>query len=301
MDASIANALSTLGSDRRSGATTLTSLAISILRDARRHGLGELRDVARGVCRAQPCMASLWNAAAVALASPDDENALERFAEQAARAPGQIGRLVADLVSLRAPGTARGHRIVTCSASGTVRACLRAVAAAGDLTVVCAEGRPAYEGRDMAAALAADGIRVELLTDAGAGSVVPDASALIVGADAVSSDWLINKCGTAALAAAAAAAHVPVIVAAGRDKLTSSALAPWLRIRAGAAEEVWANPPTGIIVQNPYFERVQLGCVSQVVVEAGVLAVDLLPQACEAGGRQAGEAALIRLLQEHVE
>ena len=301
MKPSLANALSTLASDRRSGATTLTSLAISILRDARRDGLEELRDVARGVCRAQPCMASIWNAAAVALASPDDENALERFAEQAARAPEQIGRLVADLVSLRAPGAARDHRIVTFSASGTVRACLRAVAATGELTVTCAEGRPAYEGRDMAAALFGDGVHVELLSDAGATSVVAEASAVMVGADAVSSRWLINKCGTAALAAAAAAAHVPVIVVAGSDKLTSSALAPWLRTRAGAAEEVWGDPPSGLAVRNPYFERVRLEWISQVVVETGVLAVDFLPQACEARARPAGEATLIGLLREHVD
>ena len=64
--------------------------------------------------------------------------------------------------------------------------------------------RPVYEGRGVAAGLAAVGLAVEMYTDAGVGAALGSSDALLLGADAVSSDWVINKMGSAQLAALAA-------------------------------------------------------------------------------------------------
>ena len=296
MDDRTSRAIASLGEDRQSSATALLPSAITLLRDARRQGDTSLREVGRALCLAQPCMGSIWNAVATALADPGNPAALDDFAARASRAPTAIGRLASGWLTLRAPDAAAGLRLVTCSSSGTVRASLRALAARGPVRVACAEGRPRYEGRSLASGLAQDGLAVELFTDAGLSTVVARADGVIVGADAIATDWFINKCGTGALAAAATAANVPVIIVAGRDKFMTPALAARLRLVDGSAGEVWQEAPAGVSVRNPYFERVPVDLVSQVITEAGILAPELVPDACASGRRARGEAEVLRLV-----
>lgn len=245
MDEELRRAIDGLADDHRSGASALALEAIGTLVRAAAHGPHVTAEVARALCQAQPSMAPIWNAAVTAL-QPDGARGLELLAERIRRAPRAFSRLAPDALQ---PSAAL--RIVTYSASASVRACLEGLRARADVTVACAEGRPLCEGRDMASALAAGGFRVELFTDAAIALALEKSDAVLVGADSVTPRWFINKAGTGQLAAAAAGAGVPVFVVAARDKLVHPALAPHLRLREGSPGEVWPAPPHGITVRNP--------------------------------------------------
>jgi translation initiation factor 2B subunit (eIF-2B alpha/beta/delta family) len=241
-------------------------------------------------------MAPMWIAAALALAdAADDRPRLERFAQQAARSPAAVARLAADLIAGDEP--LRGRRVVTCSFSGAVLACCRALAARAPLRVACAEGRPAFEGRRLATLLAADGIAVDFYSDAGIGEALEGSAALVLGADAVAPGWFVNKTGTAALAALAQYRGVPAYLLAGREKFLPDRLAALVSLSGGPPGELWEAPPAGVDVRNCYFERIPLEFVAAVVTDTGVAEAGAVAEICDAVGRQLGDGVELLSLQ----
>jgi translation initiation factor 2B subunit (eIF-2B alpha/beta/delta family) len=103
---------------------------------------------------------------------------------------------------------------------------------------------------------------------------------VVVGADAVSPDWFLNKSGTRMLATAAAQQGVPLYVCATRDKFVSRAIAGRLSIRDESPSEIWPAPPAGVTVRNRYFEPTPVDLVSAVISDIGVLGAALVPDAC---------------------
>jgi translation initiation factor 2B subunit (eIF-2B alpha/beta/delta family) len=124
----------------------------------------------------------------------------------------------------------------------------------------------------MARELASAGIRVELTTDSALTEFVALASAVVVGADAVSERGIRNKVGTAALAYCALQRGVPVWVLADTSKLLPRALCG---VRDGSArndgspEEVWPRHPAGIRVLNPYFAWTRFRPGIHILTETG--------------------------------
>ena len=290
MKSSLERAIARIAADHRSSATALLRGALDVLGRARAAGGAELAAAVRGVCVAQPAMGSLWNAAAAALAGPDT---LDRFAHQTARAPDAIARAARPLVEA---GAGRPLVLVTWSASGPVRRLLETLAGAGPLSVRCAEARPALEGRSLAAAVARAGARVEVFADGALAAALDGAAAVVVGADAVTTEWFVNKAGTRALALAAAAGGVPTYVLAGRDKGLGPELARHLQLREGPAAEIWARRPRGVKARNPYFERVPWSDVAALVTDRGVVGAADVGELCRAMAAAVGQLDLARLL-----
>ena len=155
------------------------------------------------------------------------------------------------------------------------------------LRVACAEGRPALEGRRLAEVLAALDVPVTCYSDAALGNALAGADAVLVGADAVTPDWFLNKVGTRMLAAAAAQAGVPVYVVASRDKFLPATAGARLRISEGAAAEIWDTPARQVTVRNPYFESTPADLASAFITDVGVLGAALVPDVCNATARPA--------------
>ena len=151
---SIDQRIALLASDRESGASEILDEVIGILRDALASGEPPLA-VARAVCRAQPAMASVWNAAIEVAASDRPAERLEAFAARVACAPAALARVGAALFQADGSGPLR---LVTISFSRTVVTLLERIAATGGLRVSCSESRPALEGRRFASRLGASGI-----------------------------------------------------------------------------------------------------------------------------------------------
>jgi translation initiation factor 2B subunit (eIF-2B alpha/beta/delta family) len=266
MDEVIAAEIAAIGADTRSGATALLIRALEVLRRAASDP-ADLDSAARELCRVQPAMAGLRTAATIAR-GPDAAAALGRFRIQVARASHAIARHAVGVLTLRrAEGACR---IVTCSASAAVQAVVVALAERIDVALACAEGRPRLEGLDLAARLAQRGIPVEVYTDAGIGTALDRADALLVGADAVGPSAFINKVGTHALCALASSMGTPAYVLAGREKILSAEHFAELTLNVGPPGEVWDLPPKGVAVGNPYFERIPLSLVQMIITDGGV-------------------------------
>ena len=165
MDDRLVREVAAIANDHRSGASALLRRALRVLRRASATGPASLERISPLVCRAQPSMGAVWNAVCEALGADDPVRALDRFERETDLAEEAVTRVAATLLS-----TGDGpSRLVSCSASGTVARVFIAIDARRSLRVACAEGRPVYEGRAMAAGLAAAGLAVEVYTDAGVG------------------------------------------------------------------------------------------------------------------------------------
>jgi translation initiation factor 2B subunit (eIF-2B alpha/beta/delta family) len=268
-----------IAADHHSGASELVAQVLSVLTDALASG-APLRPLAVSLVNAQPSMAPVWNAVRAALAAGAAAD-FERYVEHARRAPRSLVRHAAGLLLT---GSSAPLALVTISFSGTVALLLETLLVARPLHVACADGLPGLEGRRMTARLAAAGIQVSHFTDAGLGHALDAADAIVVGADAVTPDWFLNKSGTRMLAAAAAQQGIPVYVLATRDKFLSRGAAALLEVLEESPSEVWPTPPAGVTVRNPYFEATTLDLVSAVISEVGVLGASLVPDACPSAG-----------------
>jgi translation initiation factor 2B subunit (eIF-2B alpha/beta/delta family) len=268
--------LAALAADRSRGAAELLAEALDILLAAR-SAHADMHDIARAVCEAQPTMAPLWNAARAALA--DDPERLNQFAERVRRAPAALARFAA--AHFADDDRKRPLHVVTLSYSSSVVIVLEAIRTTRPLHVTCSESRPALEGRRLAAQLALTGTPVTYFADAAIGHALHGADAVVVGADAIASFWFLNKSGTRMLAAAATQQGVPLYVVATRDKFAGPELAARLALRHGDPGEVWAEPPVGVDVRNPYFESTPLDLVTAVISDIGVLGAGMIPDVCE--------------------
>jgi translation initiation factor 2B subunit (eIF-2B alpha/beta/delta family) len=293
--------ISDIARDRESGATEILHRAIEVLRQVMSKPGPDRLDVARALCRAQPGMAPLWNAALAATHDNGQPARFERFVQRVQRAPSALTRFTCQLFA--EPDTPSRTRktgplsLVTLSSSASVRQAFEALARTRPLRVACAEGRPALEGRRLASALAQAGIAVTLFSDAAIAEAVHDADAVVVGADAVASEWFMNKVGTRMLAAAATVVGVPVYVIASADKFCAPSLSPFVIPRDGAPDEIWDSPPPNVIVRNPYFERIPLELVVAVITDGGIMPATDVAAFC-ASLQSAAPAELVEQLAQ---
>src|SRR5215203_4714359 len=114
--------IAVLSADHTAGATLLLDRTLAILRMAA--DAGSLREAAAAVCRSQPSMAPIWNAAVAALAERRDPGRLERFEYRRQRATAALTRFA---VPVLLPSPPRPLRLLTLSSSGAVLAVVRAL------------------------------------------------------------------------------------------------------------------------------------------------------------------------------
>ncbi len=154
----------------------------------------------------------------------------------------------------------RGMTILTHSRSSTVEKILFHAYEKTPFRLIVTESRPNNEGRLLAYALAERGIPTTFVVDAAAGRFNPHM--VLVGADAVTREYVVNKIGTLLLAA-----HFPLYVACTTQKFTSEEV----EIQEENPDEVLLNPPSEITVENFYFDRTPLDMVTAFVTERGIL------------------------------
>ena len=289
----LARRIALLASDRDSGASDILDETLGILSEARAAG-APMKAVARAVCRAQPSMAPVWNAALEALASEEAPDRLERFSQRVARSSAALSRFAVEALSNT--DSSGPLRLVTISLSRSVATVFDALRRERPIRVSCSESRPALEGRRCASRLAEAGVPVTCFSDAAIAHALGSADAVVVGADAIGPEWFLNKSGTRMLAAAAAQQGVPVYVAATRDKFVGHAVGARLVIREGSPPEIWETPPAGVDVRNPYFESTPLDLVTMVISDAGLLGIGMMPDVCTA----AHDPLLLKALDELV-
>jgi len=163
---------------------------------------------------------------------------------------------------------------------GTALGVIRAAWEQGKkIKVVATETRPKLQGARLTAyELKRDGIPVTLITDNMVGYVMYKqlVSKVIVGADRIVRDAVINKVGTYAIAVLAKEHNIPFYVAAPKstfDLAHSSADVtieerPWEEVTHIGSQMI---APEGVNVLNPAFDITPLKYVTAVICEDGVL------------------------------
>ncbi|MGE3275278.1 MAG: hypothetical protein AB7O67_09215 [Vicinamibacterales bacterium] len=235
--------------DRTRGAAALAAaLAPALVR--LRAEAPALLDAALQELRAgQPAMVGLHALAEAAREDCERPGALATAVAALARAPAALARLGSQ--ALRHASHRRPLRVVTWSGSGSVGDALIAAAATEPVHVTLGEGRPALEGTALGRRLREAGLAVTILEDGAVTTALPDASLVVVGADAVGPDAFINKAGTLGLAAAARCLGLPVLVLATRQKYVATL------------------PP--IPAGDRLFERIPLELATELVSDTAIL------------------------------
>ena len=260
--------------DREHGSRWLVRQAITILRDratpattAPDERLRLLRQAGNELASARPAMFALAGAVIRILGSSDNPDEIAHAAEQLLH---EYDTAVGHIIEHTRP-LLRGT-LMTHSLSGTVMEVLAACAGAIEQVIVL-EGRPRYEGREVALALQKAGIATTLITDAQADIFLPRCQAVIVGADSVLADGgIFNKAGTALLAWAAQGHGIPLYVLCETLKIaTYTWQGDLAQLEEKEAEEVWEHPEGGIAIHNFYFDHTPARLVTKLITERGIL------------------------------
>ncbi|HLX57467.1 MAG TPA: hypothetical protein VKR83_10605 [Ktedonobacteraceae bacterium] len=268
--------------DREHGSRWLVRETIAILYDLatsptldQHERVRQLQMAGNELARARPAMSAISGAVIRILGVSENP-------EQVARAAEQL-LLTYDTAIERITTYARPFltgTLMTHSLSGTVLEALSACTARIEQVIVL-EGRPRYEGREVALALHKAGIATTLITDAQADIFLPRCQAVVVGADSILANGaILNKAGTALLAWAARGHKVSLYVLCETLKIARYAWTGQLaQLEEKEAGEVWEQPGQGITIHNFYFDHTPARLVTKLITEQGILARGDIQQA----------------------
>jgi translation initiation factor 2B subunit (eIF-2B alpha/beta/delta family) len=272
-----------LQADNTAGASTLLALALDILDTFAEHlpaysahGVYRaLTALVEALLTAQPSMAPLITLAHQVLqACPQDlppataqeqlQHTLLQFWQHLRLSAEALCRQALHVIPPQAT-------VLTYSNSATVIAALHYAHQHGRLgRVLLSESRPAYDGRLQARALLDQGITVEYGVDMALFDWIPAAQVILVGADAVFPQGVVNKLGTHALAQITRCHKVPIFCLCTSQKFLPVAAVPLVRFVDHPGQEVWPDAPPGVRLHNRYFDTTPLALFSSVVSENGL-------------------------------
>ena len=260
--------------DREHGSRWLVREAMMLLRDltsdtgvAEDEAMRDVREAGQRLAQARPAMAALAGAVRRIV---NAAGGLRGMAEEASRLLTNYEHAT-EHMAVFARGVLTGT-VMTHSMSGTVLDVLVECKERLERVIVL-EGRPRYEGRALAEALAQQGMAVTLITDAQADIFLAHCSAVVVGADTIFANGdVLNKAGTALLAWAAQGHAVAFYVLSETLKISPHI---WAgnegQLEEKEAEEVMDTPPTGVTVRNFYFDHTPAYLVTRIITEQGMM------------------------------
>lgn len=277
-------AIKEIADNNSSGAAEILRLAIgvfSLLEEssvASSLDLKQARDLIIETCariaQAQPLMTPLSNLASVVMtAALKSASAQELFdsAFSAARDFIEKAERAASITALRAAELIYdGATVLTHSRSSTALAAfIHARRAGKSFNVIATESRPVMEGRTLARSLADAQITVTLVADMSAALMMEQANLVIVGADQLTPEYIINKIGTRMIALAARERGLPIYALCDSSKFTAHTA----RLIEGprSPQELWPDAPERVTVLSRYFEPTPLAHFSSIVTEDGAI------------------------------
>ncbi len=162
---------------------------------------------------------------------------------------------------------ANGNKIMTISQSRhIVNILLAANHAKRRFEVFCLKSHPPDEGIEMAVFLASKGIKVTVIPDNNMGVFMEDMNLVLIGADRIYENGIVNKAGTLPLCLTAKHFNIPVYLAAETGKILLESERTIKRSSA-PSDEVYKSRGKGPSVQNIYFEKTPLDLIHKVICE----------------------------------
>ncbi|HWZ19214.1 MAG TPA: translation initiation factor eIF-2B [Ktedonobacteraceae bacterium] len=260
--------------DREHGSRWLVRETISILYDiatqpafSPEENVQQLQHAGNELANARPAMAALAGAVRRILNAPDG---LEGMAREAAKLLNELDSAIEHITRYARPfltGT-----IMTHSLSGTVLEVLTNCLSQIEHIIVL-EGRPRYEGREVARELSTGSASITLITDAQPDIFLPQCHTVVVGADSILANGdILNKAGTALLAWAAHGHRIPFYVLCETLKISPFSWSGDLsQLEEKESTEVLEQPIPGVRVRNFYFDRTLSRLITGVITEQGII------------------------------
>ena len=260
--------------DREHGSRWLVRETISLLYDIARQPtsspaehLQQLRHAGDELANARPAMAALAGAVRRILNAP---GGLEGMTNEAAKLLSELDSAIVQITDYARPlltGT-----IITHSLSGTVLEVLTNCISQIEHFIVL-EGRPRYEGREVARLLSQKNASITLITDAQADIFLPQCNAVVVGADSILANGdILNKAGTALLAWAARGHRIPMYVLSETLKISPHRWSGDLaQLEEKEPAEVLEQGMPGVSIRNFYFDRTRSRLITGVITEQGII------------------------------
>ena len=159
-----------------------------------------------------------------------------------------------------------------CHSTNVVNALIYAKRHGKRFQVYNTETRPLFQGRKTARQLSKAGIKVAMTADLAAGDAltkggkIKKADIVLLGADAILKDGVINKIGSAMFAEIAYGNKIPVYIIADSWKYSPRNV----KIEERDFHEIWKYAPSHIKIKNPAFEKIPAKYIKAVVSELGV-------------------------------
>ncbi len=249
-----------IAADRTSGAMQLARRASHLFADLPSE---RYLKVATTLIDAQSCMAPLFRVANDALLALEEDRPYEGMPKEVAVTVKHWKDFESAFIQRYQPNGAGIGALATLSWSSTISGWLEAARKAHAIHVFIGESRPLCEGRFLAGRVAEAGHKVTFVTDALLPSLVSECDVVLLGADAVTADHVVNKAGSYGLACAAKDAGKPLIVATSSLKLLPASLEELgFMIRDDSPDAVWDAAPEDVLVRNPLFERIPQRLIS---------------------------------------
>lgn len=162
--------------------------------------------------------------------------------------------------------------ILTYSYSTAVLQILKLASLQGkNFSVICPESRPAFEGVRFAEEIARRKIKTKLIVDAGIYGAIKSCDMILVGADTVTTEGIINKTGTEWLVSSAKTLKKPVYSAFTSEKLLPLPYSKKIKILNKPSYEVYKGKIKSIEVENRYFDITPISEFSGFITEMGVM------------------------------
>ncbi|MBU7019006.1 MAG: hypothetical protein HXS44_15965 [Theionarchaea archaeon] len=259
--------------DSLSGATALTEKALTYIYkladkkySTRDDFLSTLKKESLSITKSQKSMVSLQNELSRVLRGAEKGEDLvkaQRNAKICAKERLQfLKKAETNIIYYGISLIREGCTVLTLSNSSIVEKILIHAYERIPFYIIATESRPNYEGRLLAESLNDKEIPVTLIVDAAATLFDPDI--VLVGADSITPNFLINKVGTKFLATS-----FPTYVACCTNKFTKKKI----MIEEKDPNEVLpgANRYENLRVKNYYFDGTPLDCIRGFITEYGIL------------------------------
>jgi len=174
---------------------------------------------------------------------------------------------------------ANARSILTLNDSSSVEEVIKSAAPATS-TIFVAESRPLLEGRRLIERLRTSMCDVRCITDAGAGLIMREADALLLGADTICRNAaVVNKTGSLPAALVAQFFGKPCAAVADTFKVSRNASSGEVVLERGPGKEVWPEAPE--ICENVGFETVPAELITCFITEKGIFPHHLIREESE--------------------
>lgn len=163
----------------------------------------------------------------------------------------------------------KGDTVVVHSSGITVKkSLLKAFEAGLEPKVICTESRPINEGRALAEELSKAGLDVTLVVDSAIFQEMESADLVLLGADSISIQGLVNKIGTKGVAQVARNLRKNIFVLAGTDKVLPLGVRPYEKDLRDPCEIY--DGKAKLNVHNYYFDLTSMGLMDGLMTEDGI-------------------------------